>query len=162
MTTKDKKDVAGKALYCEFRKDGYTYQLVLTPPAVGLDNNPVKMSTIRRKVSVWHPRRNWNVDASRTLPTDRDAYGEFVKLDAYSSKDVALNIWKGLYGSQLTNLLNQGWSLFKKPLVAEFTYEELETIQNGKMPVSLYRRFERVRKNQGFPETLFDEVAVAV
>lgn len=163
MITKDKKDSAGKVLYCEFRKGSSTYQLLVTPPAIGLDNQPAKATIIRRKVSVWHPRRNWNVDYSSALPNDRDSYGEFSKLDSYAVKTISSSVLEGFYGSQFSNLVNQEWELYKKPLVAEFTYEELDTIQqSGKLPVSLYRRIERVRKNQGFAESLFHESVATV
>lgn len=162
MTTKDKKDAAGKVLYCEFRKEGYTYQLIITPPAIGLDDMPKKMAVLRRKVSIWHPRRNWNTDKTRVDSVGRDSYGEFEKMDEYNATKRSEEILEGFYGSQFSNLVNQGWVIHKKPFAVEFTYEELAAVDIGKMPVSLYRRIERVRKNQGFEDSLFDDVTEKV
>lgn len=155
MTIKDKKDVAGKALYLEFRKGSYTYQTVLVPLTIIADNStaaPFKI--LRRRISIWHPRRNWSADVSRKKDFSRDAYGAFEKNDFASNTENLVSILEGLYGSQFTQIVNQEWTLFKTPLVAEFNYDELETVASGKMPVSLYRRFERVRKNQGWPAEL--------
>jgi hypothetical protein len=163
MTVKDKKDVAGKALYLEFRKGSYTYQTVLTPLTITADNSSsVPFKILRRRISVWHPRRNWSADLSQKRDFSRDAYGAFEKNNFDSRSDDLKELIGNLYGSQFTQLVNQGWSLFKTPLVAEFTYEELETVASGKMPVSLYRRFERVRKNQGWPAELVNPEATTV
>jgi hypothetical protein len=163
MTTKDKKDVAGKALYLEFRKGSYTYQTVLVPLSIVADNSmaaPFKI--LRRRISIWHPRRNWSADVSRKKDFSRDAYGAFEKQDYASSTEKLGTLIEGLYGSQFASLVNQEWEIFKNPLVAEFNYDELETVASGKMPVSLYRRFERIRKNQGWPEELVNPEPVSV
>jgi hypothetical protein len=155
MTAKDKKDVAGKALYLEFRKGQYTYQVITTPLTVGADNSTiVPFTTLRRRISTWHPRRNWGVDKSRLTGFSRDAYGDFEK-DTRQVRDADLaNLVGSLMTNQFASLVSQGWELYKHPLVVEFNYDELDIVHNGKMPVPLYRRIERVRKNQGWPESL--------
>jgi hypothetical protein len=155
MTAKDKKDVAGKALYLEFRKGQYTYQIITTPLTIGADNSTiVPFSTLRRRISTWHPRRNWGVDRSRLSGFTRDAYGDFEKSSLGDRGADIQNLVGSLLTNQFSSLVSQEWELYKTPLVVEFNYDELETIANGKMPVPLYRRIERVRKNQGWPETL--------
>lgn len=158
MTVKDKKDIAGKALYLEFRKEQYTYQTIATPVSVLADKSGiVSFSILRRRISVWHPRRNWSHDLSREKTFARDAYGEFEKTsNLEDANEKANKILGGVYGNHWSSLVNQEWQIFKKPLAVEFTYEELDTIASGKMPVSLYRRIERVRKNQGWGEDLFN------
>jgi hypothetical protein len=155
MTVKDKKDVAGKALYLEFRKGQYTYQIITTPLTVGADNSTiVPFSTLRRRISTWHPRRNWGVDRSRLKGFTRDAYGDFEKSPIQDRSVDLENLLGSLMTNQFASLVSQEWELYKHPLVVEFNYEELDTIHNGKMPVPLYRRIERVRKNQGWSESL--------
>lgn len=160
MTTKTEKDSAGKALYCEFRKDNYTFQLILTPNLVNKDNQVEGAYKVSRRISTYHPRRNWTIDkihASRLPGFARDAYGEFEKVDldtatAYAGLTIDL-----FYGNLFNNLTNQEWKLFKNPLAVEVTYGEIESLRTSKIPVSLYRRIERVRKNQGWAESLFNE-----
>lgn len=163
MTAKDKKDVAGKALYLEFRMAQYTYQTVVVPLTVIADNSAiVPLTSIRRRISVWHPRRNWGFDRSQIKNFPRDAYGAFEKGSAEERNSDLQSLSSGFYSTQYDNLVRQGWELYKTPLVVEFTFEELETVASGKMPVALYRRIERVRKNQGWAEELFTpELATA-
>jgi hypothetical protein len=159
MTTKNDKDVAGKALYCEFRKDNYTFQLIITPNLVDKNNNVQGMAKASRRISTYHPRRNWSIDKvySNRVVFPRDAYGEFEKVDKDTAVNYSQNTIGLIYGNLFENLTNQSWSLYKKPLVVEFTYGEADTLQSGKLPVSLYRRIERVRTSQGWADSLFNE-----
>lgn len=159
MTTKNPKDAAGKVLYCEFRKDNYTFQLVISPNYVDQTNSVQGMTKASRRVSTYHPRRNWSVDKVyvNRVGYPRDAYGEYEKTDEATAVGHAEATISNLYGNLFNNLTNQAWVLHKKPLVVEFTYDEAQTLQGGKLPVSLYRRIERVRKSQGWADSLFNE-----
>jgi hypothetical protein len=159
MTTKNPKDAAGKVLYCEFRKDNYTFQLVISPNYVDQNNSVQGVTKASRRVSTYHPRRNWSVDkvpASRVV-FPRDAYGEYAKTDEATAVGYAESTISNFYGNLFNNIANQAWVLHEKPLVVEFTYDEAQTLQSGKLPVSLYRRIERVRKSQGWADSLFNE-----
>jgi len=160
MTTKNAKDAAGKALYCEFRKDNYTFQLVISPNYVDQTGKVQGVTKTSRRISTYHPRRNWSVDKvypNRLTDFKRDAYGEFEQVDKPVAVSYAESTLHQLYGQLFSNLSNQSWSLYKKPLVVELTYGEAETLQSGKLPVSLYRRIERVRTSQGWADSLFNE-----
>jgi hypothetical protein len=160
-TAKTKKDAVGKALYLEFRKDQYTYQVILTPHAISLENEIVPPSFMRRRVSIWHPRRNWQIDKlTRSQVPTRDAYGAFEQNPVeVGVENFAENIY-GFIKSQFNNLISQDWKLYERPLVVEFSYEDLNAIQNGKTPNGLYRRIERSRKAVSWSDSLFNEVAV--
>lgn len=165
MTTlKTKKDAAGKALYLEFRKDAYTFQMIFTPWAITLENEVVPFANLRRRISTYHPRRNWTIDknfgpSSYPAPP-RDAYGEFEKLDLDQAKEHAgQNV--SAVAHQFNQLYAQGWTLYQRPLAVEFSYEDLANIRDGKTPNGLYRRIERSRKALSWGESLFNSVAVS-
>jgi hypothetical protein len=165
MTTlKTKKDAAGRALYLEFRKDVYTYQMIMTPWAITLENEVVPFANLRRRISTYHPRRNWTIEKNH-YPTSypapsRDAYGEFEKLELDQARDHAgQNV--GAVAHQFNQLFQQGWTLYQRPLAVEFSYEDLANIRDGKTPNGLYRRIERSRKALSWGESLFNSVAVS-
>ena len=156
-TAKTKKDAVGKALYLEFRKDQYTYQVILVPHSISLANEVVPPAFIRRRVSVWHPRRNWQLDklTSAPVPT-RDAYGAFEQNPVeIGVEDFVSKVYAKIAG-QFANLNAQGWTLYERPLVVEYSYEDLDAIQNGKTPNQLYRRVERSRKAVAWDDSLFN------
>ncbi len=156
-TAKTKKDAVGKALYLEFRKDQYTYQVILTPHSISLENEVVPPAFIRRRVSVWHPRRNWQMDKlTRAATPTRDAEGDFEQNPVEIGVENFANEIFGFISSQFRNLLAQGWSLYERPLVVEYSYEDLSAISQGKTPNQLYRRIERSRKAVAWSEEIFN------
>jgi hypothetical protein len=156
-TAKTKKDAVGKALYLEFRKDQYTYQVVITPHAITLENEVVPPAFIRRRVSVWHPRRNWQLDKlNRVQVPTRDADGNFEQNAIEVGVENFVETAYGFIKSQFNNLLAQDWKLYERPLVVEFSYEDLTAIRDGKTPNQLYRRIERSRKAVSWSDELFN------
>lgn len=163
MTTKNEKDCAGKALYCEIRRENYTFQLILTPNLVDRFGAVAGLVKASRRISTYHPRRNWNIEklhAGHLASVTRDAYGRFEALDLDSAVAHAETTYSKIYGNVFANLNNQGWTLYKKPLVVEFTYGEFDTLNSGKLPISLYRRIERVRTSQGWSKSMLTEETV--
>lgn len=165
MTTlKTKKDAAGKALYLEFRKDAYTYQVILTPWSITLENEVVPFANLRRRISTYHPRRNWTIEKNSyplSYPAPaRDAYGQFEKVDIDSAKNHA-DVNVSALAHQFNQLFNQGWTLFQRPLVVEFSYEDLANIRDAKTPNGLYRRIERSRKALSWGDSLFNSIPVS-
>jgi hypothetical protein len=161
MNAKTEKDCAGKALYLEFRKDNYTYQVIITPPAIDIEGNYVPASAMERRISSWHPRRNWNfssVPTNADFALQRDADGSFSQMpDTAQAQFVASVHIKRLIARTLDSLFHKGWTLFKQPVAVEATYKDLALIKSGKTSNDLVRRIERSRKAFGFPEALFDE-----
>jgi hypothetical protein len=156
VTAKNKKDGAGKALYLEFRKEQYTYQVIMTPHATTLENEVVAPAFIRRRVSVWHPRRNWQIDKLTRVETpSRDSDGAFESQSDHAAENISETAF-GYIKSQFNNLVSQGWALYERPLVVEFSFEDLSAIQQGKTPNQLYRRIERSRKAVSWSEEIFN------
>ena len=164
MNAKTEKDCAGKALYLEFRKDNYTYQVIVTPPAIDVDGNYVPASAMERRISSWHPRRNWNFSS---IPTNADyaiartAVGGFEQVDVDTAQHIGENHSNRLLARTLDSLFHKGWTLFQHPVAVEATYKDLALIKSGKTSNDLVRRIERSRKAFGFPDALFAEPTTA-
>ena len=163
MNAKTEKDCAGKALYLELRKENYTYQVIVTPPAIDVEGNYVPASVMERRISSWHPRRNWNFSS---IPTNADfalartAVGGFEQLDVDTAQHTGAKHIQRLLARTLDSLFHKGWTLFKQPVAVEATYKDLELIKSGKTSNDLVRRIERSRKSFGFPEELFAQPVV--
>jgi hypothetical protein len=164
MNAKTEKDCAGKALYLELRKDNYTYQVIVTPPAINVEGNYVPASLMERRISSWHPRRNWNfssVPTNADFAIERTAVGAFAQIEVDAAQVIGAQHINRLLSRTLDSLFHKGWTLFQKPVAVEATYKDLELIKSGKTSNDLVRRIERSRKSFGFPEALFNEPAPA-
>lgn len=160
MNATTEKDCAGKALYLELRKENYTYQIVVTPPAIDVEGNYVPASVMERRISSWHPRRNWNfasVPTNAEFTLARTAVGGFEQLDLETAQHIGAKHIQRLLARTLDSLFHKGWTLFKQPVAVETTYKDLALVKSGKTSNDLVRRIERSRKAFGFPEALFDE-----
>jgi hypothetical protein len=160
MNAKTEKDCAGKALYLELRKDNYTYQVIVTPPAINVEGNYVPACVMERRISSWHPRRNWNFSSIPTnadYAIERTAVGGFTQIEVGDAQKIGAQHINRLLSRTLDSLFHKGWTLFQKPVAVETTYKDLELIKSGKTSNDLVRRVERSRKAFGFPEALFAE-----
>jgi hypothetical protein len=165
MNAKTEKDCAGKALYLELRKDNYTYQVVVTPPAINVEGNYVPACLMERRISSWHPRRNWNFSSIPTnadYAIERTAVGGFAQIEVDAAQAIGAQHINRLLARTLDSLFHKGWTLFKQPVAVEATYKDLELIKSGKTSNDLVRRIERSRKSFGFPEAFFAEPVVPV
>ena len=165
MNAKTEKDSAGKALYLEFRRENYTYQMVVMPNTISMDGAKVVPATVMtRRISIWNPRRNWGFTDNRRarLVIDRDPVAGFVQYEAERAREVAGDVFKSLdLQSTMSSLFHKGWTLFKTPLVVEFSYKDIQTAQQSKTPNDLIRRIQRSREAAGWGESYFNpEVAV--
>jgi hypothetical protein len=152
----------GEALYLEFRKGVNTAQVIITPEALTSAGVYVPTSTWRRQISQWSPRKQWSLYTPE---------GEVVRGRSENAKlSGSLGIGSSAVGayeysaeallpltSTLNNLINNEWILFEKPIVVEFSEEDLANTINNETPQALIRRILRVRKEFGFPEELIAE-----
>jgi hypothetical protein len=158
-TTNPSANLIGEALYLEFRKGVNTAQVIITPEAITSAGIYVPTSTWRRQISQWSPRKQWAMYAPD---------GEVVKGRSDNAKmsgslgvgsiatngiDYALESLLPITNT-LNNLVSNDWILFEKPIVVEFSEEDLLNTQNNETPQALIRRILRVRKEFGFPEEL--------
>ena len=161
-TTNPSANLIGEALYLEFRKGVNTAQVIITPEAITSAGIYVPTSTWRRQISQWSPRKQWAMYAPE---------GEVVKgrsdnakmsgslgvgSIATTGKQYALESLLPLT-STLNNLVSNDWILFERPIIVEFSEEDLLNTMNNETPQALIRRILRVRKEFGFPEELLAE-----
>lgn len=166
MNAKTEKDCAGKALYLEFRKRGFTYQMVVMPNTINLEGTLIIPATVMtRRIDTWHPRRNWGFSDNRrsVIAIERDPVSGFAQRSAYDAMNIASDLFKSLnLDSTLNSLFHKEWTLFKTPLVVEFSYKDIATAQASKTPNDLIRRIQRSREAAGWGESYFNEEEVAV
>jgi hypothetical protein len=164
VNAKNEKDCAGKALYLEFRKADYTYQMVMMPNTINMAGTEIIPATVMtRRISTWHPRRNWGFTDNRRgrVIIERDPVEGFMKYEAERARELAGDVFKSLnLESTMTSLFHKGWTLYKTPLVVEFSYKDINTAQTAKTPNDLIRRIQRSREAAGWGESYFNEVAV--
>jgi hypothetical protein len=155
-------NLVGKALYLEFRKGVNTAQIIVTPEGIDNTGKYVPVSTWRRQVSSWSPKKPWRCYA--TANTDvvsirKDmCIGEIKEL---SDPDHALTLARKTIvdlTTTLNNLYNADWEIIEKPLVIEFSLEDLIATASWDTPQALIRRIGRARKEAGYPDELITEI----
>ena len=161
-TTNPSATKVGEALYLEFRKGVNTAQVIITPEAITSAGIYVPTSTWRRQISQWSPRKQWTLYAPegevvRGRSENAKMSGSLgVGSTATTGTEYALESLLPLT-TTLNNLVSNEWILFEKPIVVEFSEEDLLNTQNNETPQALIRRILRVRKEFGFPEELIAE-----
>ena len=145
--------VIGKALYLELRNGETTTQLILTPEGLNSSNKLVPLTLYRRRISRIQPRKGWKQISSYASP-EMDASG---KIAQYSLEQAQLVVKDKLSftDSIFNQLIMQGWTLFKQPIVVEVTPEDMDEVRLGKTPYKILGRITRCRRTLGFGEELF-------
>jgi hypothetical protein len=156
MSEKNEKDAAGKALYLEFRKNEYTYQFVLTPALIGrlAGEEPHKPYVLMRRISSFHPRRNWSFYSGNKSSATRGADGNF---ESYENPEVLASLigeQASIFKTYSGQLMARGYKLYKNPIFVEVSFKDLELIKSNKTPNDLYRRIMRSRETFGFGEVV--------
>lgn len=161
-TTNPSATLVGNALYLEFRKGVNTAQVIITPEALTSTGVYVPTSTWRRQISQWSPRKQWTLytpegDVVRSRSDNAKLSGSLGQgTSATTATDYALESLLPLTNT-LNNLVNNEWILFERPIVVEFSEEDLLNTASNETPNALIRRILRVRKEFGFPEELISE-----
>lgn len=161
MSDKTLKDAVAKALYLEFRNGNNTYQIVAVPEVIDFHGTVRKAVALTRKISVWHPRRNWNFEPSQAsiFASRRDpATGGVLKEDAETAKTASIQSLPIGLAQNLSRLGAQGYELFKTPVVVEVSFEDVDSIQESKTPLGLIRRIQRTRVANGWGEDFINPV----
>lgn len=154
MTNANTNQVVGKAIYLEFVKPNATTQVLILPEAISSAHRLVPMTMFRRRLSVHQPRKTWSVSLSpHTSATLRTYSGPGAAHIPMSEPEVAQKM------SEFTNplfasLINNGWPLYKDPIVVEVTAEDMEMARQGKTPYKVLGRVNKVRKNLGYPKEI--------
>lgn len=167
MTTPPPASVfVGKALYLEFRKGVNTAQIVITPEGVLPDGTYVPSGTWRRQISSWNPKKPW-----KTYISSKDEYVNTRKTELATNKELTMGTIDeaksvGIEVSDaltytLNDLNNNEWKLFMKPIVLDFSMEDLQNTKDWETPSALIRRILRARKELEFPDELIENSEVA-
>jgi hypothetical protein len=159
----DHANLIGKALYLEFRKGVNTAQIVITPEGFDKEGNYVPVTTWRRQISTWSPKKPWKnyvAPSEATLAERKEQnVGKVVALpDSIDPQPMAQEMIVALTNT-LNNLHNNKWELYKAPIVLEFSMEDLLNTKEWETPSALVRRIMRARKELGFPDELLNENA---
>lgn len=156
-------NLVGKALYLEFRKGVNTAQIIVTPEGIDDKGKYVPVSTWRRQISSWSPKKPWKcyTSLSPELLNQRKAtcIGEIKQIDDPDNAGVFAEETLVDLTNTLNNLYNAEWKLVEKPIVVEFSVEDLLNTSAWETPQALIRRITRARKELGFPDELIDQPA---
>jgi hypothetical protein len=154
--------IVGKALYMEFRKAVNTAQIIITPEGFTAEGEFVPSSSWRRQISAWSPKKPWRVYNNGDWATRRTNAMETKALETSSTSEVAKEVSAEMLmdlAKVLDQLHDNEWQLFKKPIVLEFSQEDLDDTKNQQTPSALVRRILRARKELGFPEEILDQLS---
>lgn len=164
MNVKTEKDAAGKALYLEFRREQYTYQMVVMPDTLALDGSTIiPATTMSRRTSIWAQRRNWGFTSSGRgrVILERDPVAGFSQVSPEIALEKSAEIYNALgLSSTFDSLFHKGWTLFRGPLVVEFSYNDIMVAYGSKTPNDLIRRIQRTRIADGWGESFFNELVI--
>jgi hypothetical protein len=150
--------LAGQALYLEMSNaKGDTAQILLVPMGIidGKVSNPVML---RRTLTQWSPRAQWQIDKIQTSPVPTVPIGTTATFGTMSDEEtqqLSLEVLAPIR-NQLSYLMEKDWKLRNdKPLVVEVSQQDLIDVSKWSSPQGLLRRVLRTRKEAGFPEELF-------
>ena len=150
--------LAGQALYLEMTNTkGDTAQILLVPMGIidGTVSNPVML---RRTLTQWSPRAQWQIDKIQTSPVPTVPSGTTATFGTMSDEEaeqLSLEVLAPIR-NQLSYLMEKDWKLRNdKPLVVEVSQQDLIDVIKWSSPQGLLRRVLRTRKEAGFPEELF-------
>jgi hypothetical protein len=156
-------NLVGKALYLEFRKGVNTAQIIVTPEGIDESGKYVPTSTWRRQISSWSPKKPWKCyTAPNTEILNSRKETCIGEIKEVADPDLALNFAEETLvdlTNTLNNLYNAEWKLVEKPIVVEFSLEDLLNTSAWETPQALIRRITRARKELGFPDELIDQPA---
>lgn len=168
LATQAAKEVQGVATYLEF--SGYdgtsVVQMIVTPDIVTTDNKLVQPTMFRRQISKTAPRKQWRavqlLRANPNYPVRNELLGSIVngfKDEGFVTKNEAdLFSYErvSVFASYIKQLSSRGFTLVQsKPLYAEISKQDADSIASLKLPTKLMYRIQQVRLTNGFPDPMF-------
>jgi hypothetical protein len=155
MTT-NASTVVGRAVYCEFTKNGGTrvVQLLIMPEGYNTQKRLVPMTAFRRSLSVVQPRKSWRMlTAHATSPSARLTAAPPDATDEVRHKATAEYLLKFL-NTSISSLETNSYELKHDPIVVEVTAEDLDCSAASKTPYKVLGRVHKVRKAMGMPKDI--------
>lgn len=151
MLTKEK-PVQGIGIYAEFRKPGQTMQILITPDAYSNAGRLAPMGFVRRIVTPHTPKKQWQVSPLRNAEfhdlAERIDAG-FTIADSEKEKFAETRMRHAT--SYFDNVLAQGWTMEKKPILIEMSRYDADDILASKTPNKMLYRVHISRKALDFP-----------
>lgn len=149
----DANQIAGKAMYLEFRNGPQTYQVIVTPDGLTKEGRYVPATMYRRQISAAKPRKIWK---PQTLPgISLDTFGAFVKMtDAENAEKHEKRFTYAL--PTFSRLADYAYRLYKTPIFVEVAVEDMDDIRASRTPYKILGRITRVRRTLGFGESFFE------
>ena len=154
MNTTSPNDVVGKAAYFEFRKAGWTVQMIFMPDGHTPIGAYVPFTAYRRQISADAPRKSWKTMSAVSEPW----HGARPPVADDSANMFGLSRFE-FADSGLMNLSSRGWKLYKQPVIVEVTSQDMDDVRVGKTPYKVIARITRSRRVLGFGEELFAQPA---
>jgi len=149
------KDVQGVTVYAEFRREGSTMMMFITPDGYLADGRRVNATLFRRVLTRHTPKRQWRSSPLGTRAVEAQAGPEAVNLD---DPAVARRVADGRLGfgtSLFAGLITGGWSLVKAPILVETSKTDLADVAAYKTPTKLVYRINQSREALAFPTALY-------
>jgi len=148
MLTKEK-PVQGIGVYAEFRKPGQVMQILITPDAYSNTGRLAPMGFVRRIVTPHTPKKQWQVSPLRSA--ELNELVENGKTISDTEKEGFAELRMRHATSYFDNVLAQGWTLEKKPILIEMSRFDADDILAGKTPNKMLYRVHISRKALDFP-----------
>jgi hypothetical protein len=143
------KEVQGFAVYGEFRKEGATTMVLITPDGYGTDGARTGAQLFRRVLTTYSPKRQWRASyvgnaevEGVSIPLkneDKERYAE-------SRLSFAVQLFEGIK--------NGGWAIAGKPIVTEVSRKDIDDIRAGRTPSKVIYRINQTRAKVGYPAEL--------
>jgi len=148
--------IVGKALYLEMRRGGYTTQVLMTPEGLTLNGKVVPMTCYKRRISSAEPRKSWR-QVSSGFVSDKDTVTG--TLFMMNTEHALATVPNRLYfvDNLFNQMIGQGYTVYKTPIVTEVTHDDLDEIRQGKTPYKILGRITRCRRTLGFGEELWEK-----
>jgi hypothetical protein len=145
------KQLVGKALYIELRRDSEVSQIILTPQLKNpLKDSQLKPYIISRSLQRDTKRKPWRfTSAPRLSSADYEVSG-------LNSEQAITSVEKQIkvVSSFFTGYSYGGWEVFKTPIVIEMSVDDAMNVAQKQTPVALIRRVMKARKEAGFPDSV--------
>lgn len=156
----------GTCMYLEFRMDSTTAQTIIIPEharnGIASDGmSPVTVMHRRQDIQKNETRQKWlfftvvspTIGRRQISPSTDQIVPSFVTIDALID---ARTMYTQM-APHFESLASARFILYKHPLFVEIGPAEIKEIDKGARPDGLLRRIDRVRKESGFSEELWEE-----
>jgi len=161
MGTPASANTQGRALYLEFRRDGYTNQFIFTPEISDpVTKTVIPLGLLSRQISATNPRRQWRHRFSSVESTLDPSGRTFLHLAVTQAVEQAAQR-VDVFLSYINSMHLGGWTLYRQPLAVEVSAMDVADFAAQNTPNALIRRVDRARAEANFDKSYWDAAPVA-